>query len=737
MTGMALNVKGKEDFLREHRVDFLVVGGGLAGTAAAITAARCGLKTALVQNRPVLGGPAGSECDSAADGSIVGGASQYLNRNARETGIIEEWKQEAAYRLANGWRNHWSLVMREWCEREPNLTLLLNTEAYQVEMDGARIKAVTARTLGSELTHHISAPLFADCSGDSFLGFAAGAEFRMGREGRAEFGESQAPERADNKTMGSSLFFRAVDVGHPVPFLPPSWACRFESDADLPYRNHDNIAEGYWWLECGGELDTIADNEAIYRKLLSVLYGLWDHIKNRGDHGAANYAINWVAAIPGKRESRRLMGDYILTQNDLLKKPDFPDTVAYGGWHIDQHPIAGIFSKLHPCQAGDLILPGRYPIPFRCLYSRNVENLLMAGRNISASHVALGSTRVMATCALLGQAVGAAASLIEKRQTTPRGIVGHHMDELLTVLHGLDHVLVDTPVPTPGNVAKKATAAASSSMTLKMMASTAVEALSQPAGELCGQMFNVSSDRLESVTVKMNNRGGSPRPVTARLGHAVQAEVFPAQAGLAAATAMVEPGLGIDVRFDFNVNTTPGKLYFVQLSSEPELEVCLNHAYYPGLYHKLSARLNFCLEVIPEQRLFPPESVLDDYARAGERPHLWISDPEEPLPQQVTLSFPEPERCVAAELVFDTNLDFMQKEGAAPQCVRDYRLEGRVDGAWRILAAEAGNHHRFRRHAFPAVEIDAARLVITATNGDNAARVYQLRLIGEGKPQAE
>ena len=145
-----------------HEVDLLVVGGGVAGTVAAIAAARHGLKTVLVQNRPVLGGPSSSECSCNSDGACINGAQEYVNRNARECGILEEMKLEAYYRRANGWEQHWSLVLREWAEREPDLTLLLNTEAYEVEMDGCRIASVTARTLGSETTHRIIAPAYID-----------------------------------------------------------------------------------------------------------------------------------------------------------------------------------------------------------------------------------------------------------------------------------------------------------------------------------------------------------------------------------------------------------------------------------------------------------------------------------------------------------------------------------------------------------------------------------------------
>ncbi|MDD3927792.1 MAG: FAD-dependent oxidoreductase, partial [bacterium] len=384
-------------FLQRYDMDLVVIGGGVTGVVSAIAASRLGVKTLLIHNRPVLGGVSSQECIANANGNHVVGASEHVNRNARETGIIEELRLEARYLAANGWSQHWSIVLLDFCEREENLTLLLNTEAYNVEMEGANIRSVTARTIGSGITVEAYAPLFIDCSGDSFLAFNAGAEYRMGREGRDEFGEELAPEKADTKTMGSSIIFKALDTGSPIAFKAPAWAYKIESDDDLPYRIHHNYRSGWWWLEYGGELDTIADNEEIYRTLLSVLYGIWDHVKNGGGHDADNYVIDWVSTITGKRESRRLMGDVILSQHDVVNHTEFPDAVAYGGWPIDIHPPEGVFGKSHPGSTPPFIFPGIYRIPYRCLYSRNVDNLLMAGRNISVTHVALGTTRVTAT----------------------------------------------------------------------------------------------------------------------------------------------------------------------------------------------------------------------------------------------------------------------------------------------------------------------------------------------------
>ena len=713
--------------------DVVVVGGGVAGTVAAIAAARRGLKTVLVQDRPVLGGPSSSECSCNSNGAFINGASEYMNRNARECGVLEEMKLEAFYRRANGWEEHWSLVLREWAEREPNLTLLLNTLACDITMDGSRITSVTARTLGSDTQHCITASAYLDCSGDSFLGSAAGAEFRMGREGRDEFGESLAPEKPDKKTMGSSIAFRAIDMGHPVPFAAPPWAMKINSDDDLPYRVHTNPKQGFWWLEYGGELDTITDNEEIYRKLLSILFGVWDHAKNGGDHGAANYAINWVSSIPAKRESRRLIGDYILTQNDLTSHPDFPDTVAYGGWPIDIHPPEGVFSKGPPGSTPPFIFPGTYPIPFRCLYSLNIDNLLMAGRNISVTHVALGTTRVMATCALCGQAVASAAVLMCKYGITPREVGQEHIRELQTLLAEDDSVLPMVPIPVKG---LPAAVSASSEFTLKMTEATSSEPLIAPAkttDDPCDvppadrrrtQMFIASENRLDTFRVRLEAEDVSV---------VLKAELLDDQDHpVAFARAQAVNGIA---EFHFDAATVPGRRYAVRLPALSGVSVCLHRRYLPGISRKLDGCYldndNWCFETVPPLRPYPVDNAVNGLARPTEgSPNLWISEPG--MPQWLELDL-EKERTVSRiELIFDTNLDKTCCCGVPWECVRDYELQSRQDGKWMTLAKVSGNYQRRRQHTFNPVQTRKLRLLVTATNGDSSARVYEFRAMEAG-----
>jgi hypothetical protein len=242
-----------------------------------------------------------------------------------------------------------------------------------------------------------------------------------------------------------------------MPFKAPAWARKFTVE-DFKHRSIRSWEYGYWWIEWGGELDTIKDNRRIRHELLRILMGVWDYIKNGGQHPESeNWALEWVGMLPGKRESRRIVGEHILTQRELESAELFPDRVAYGGWPMDDHPPGGMDSRdLPPCQQIHFKQP--YSIPLRSLYSADLGNLFMAGRNLSASHVALTSTRVMATCSTLGQAVGTAAAFCAQRNVLPREVTGDpvRMAQLQQVLLCNDQSLLGIYNEDPDDLARKA-----------------------------------------------------------------------------------------------------------------------------------------------------------------------------------------------------------------------------------------------------------------------------------------
>lgn len=396
--------------------DVFVAGGGMAGVCAALAAARHGAKVILVQDRSRLGGNASSEVKM----HIVGADHHGQRPGWREGGIIEELRLDDAVNNPHRSFELWDLLLYDKLKSEPNLTLLLDTTLFAAETENGSIRRVLARCDKTEHLYRITARQFLDCTGDCRLGLEAGADHRVGREARSEFGESLAYDVADRQTLGSSILFTARDYGRPVPFTPPAWARKVTKEM-LRFRAVNSWEYGYWWIEWGGQLDSIRDNERIRFELLSIVLGVWDYIKNSGDQpSSVNWGMDWIGFLPGKRESRRLMGDYLLTQHDLEGKRGEPeDAVAIGGWPLDDHPPSG-FDAWQAPPFRSIKVPDVYSIPLRCLYSRNVRNLWMAGRNISATHAAFSSTRVMATCAVMGQAAGTAAALCARHGLTPR-----------------------------------------------------------------------------------------------------------------------------------------------------------------------------------------------------------------------------------------------------------------------------------------------------------------------------
>lgn len=405
------------------KFDLVVVGGGVAGTAAALTAARQGLKVALIQDRPVLGGNNSSEVRVHLGGRInldpypklgdvVNEIAPLRGGNAQPGDYYEDEKK------------------LEMVNAEKNISLFLNFRAFKVEKEGTTIKTVFARHIESSEELSFSAPLFADCTGDGTIGYLAGADFAMGRESKAEFNEPTAPEEADKMTMGSSVQWYSKEGDKSSDFP------EFNYGIDFNETNAQKVTMGEWTWETGMNFDQISDFERIRDYGMLVVYSNWSYLKNKSSFKEEykNRYLDWVAYIAGKRESRRLIGDMVLTEQDITDFVIYPDASAPTSWTIDLHypdpkntehfPGAefksiAVHKTIHP-----------YPIPYRCFYSRNINNLFMAGRNISVTHVALGTVRVMRTTGMMGEVVGMAASVAAKNKTTPRGVYQKHLDKL-------------------------------------------------------------------------------------------------------------------------------------------------------------------------------------------------------------------------------------------------------------------------------------------------------------------
>ena len=407
--------------------DLVVAGGGVAGMCAAVAAARQGLKVALIHNRPVLGGNNSAEVRVHLGGSIECGPYPNLGNMIKEFGHTRKGNAKPA-------ENYEDWKKMAFVEAEENVSLFLNAHVTGVEMADGAIAALLARDIETGELMRFSAPVFSDCTGDAAVGYLAGAEWRSGRESQAETGEPGAVEVADRQVLGSSVQWNSKDMGQLSPFPV------FEYGKVFTEESVQKVKGGEWTWETGMLRDQVFEAERVRDHGLLVVYSNWSYLKNHSSvkEQFADRALDWVAYIAGKRESRRLVGDVMLTQNDILGEVPYEDGTCAASWSIDLH---------YPDPANTAFFPGEefkavctqeyieiYPIPYRCFYSRNIPNLFMAGRNISVTHVALGTVRVMRTTAMMGEVVGLAASVCHRHGCLPRDVYKTHFADLHTLM---------------------------------------------------------------------------------------------------------------------------------------------------------------------------------------------------------------------------------------------------------------------------------------------------------------
>ncbi len=431
---------------KQIECDLCVVGGGMSGISAAISAAREGIKVVLMHERPVLGGNASSE--------IRMWICHARGENNRETGILEEISLENLYRNPTKSFAVWDTVLYDFVRREKNITLLLNCTCMDAETEEGsfrhgrtkRIKSITGYQMTTQTFFKVSAKYFCDSSGDSILAPLTGAEFRLGRESKEEFGEDTALTQPDKMTMGMSCLIQGRETHREIKYTPPEWSAKL-TEKDFKDRAPDKAGENqapdiydptenFWYLELGGDRDSIGDTEKIRDELLELATGTWNYVKNSGNFKSENWELDFLGFLPGKRESRRMCGEYMITQRDISDGRVFEDEIAYGGWPIDDHFPGGFYHKGVPNT--DVQTPSPYSIPYRALYSKNVENLFFAGRNISMTHMAMSSIRIMATCMLLGEAVGKAASIAAKNGIAPHDVYLKYIGTLQELLLNSD-----------------------------------------------------------------------------------------------------------------------------------------------------------------------------------------------------------------------------------------------------------------------------------------------------------
>ena len=779
----------------EQSFDFLVAGGGLAGVCAALAAARRGLKTCLVQERPVLGGNASSEIRVTPHGA---GLHHVWGR---ETGLIAEILSEERFRnhetrdTEGGWNNSvFDQVLYDLVIREENLTLHLNTTVVRVLMEGGaqpvevppntdkgyyerpacapsrRIVGLVARTLAAEVEMVLRAPLFVDATGDALVADRAGCGWRMGTESKAETGEWHAPEKASTDTMGNTIYIRAKDIGRDAPFTPPAWA-ELHHDPDFFYKQGRHPRDprgGFWWIEIGMPWHTIHDNEAIRHELTRHAFGVWDWMKNHDPalkEKCRTLAMEFLGQVPGKRESRRVYGRHWFNENEIQARVRYPDEVAYGGWRIDLHTPGGLLAptserslaaECEDDEYGVMGSVGPYGIPLRSLMARDVDNLFLAGRCFSTTHAALGSPRNMSTCALMGQAVGTAAALLRERGMDLPAL-GEDAARGGAAIQAVQQALLRDGCFLPNfanndraDLARGATASSSSSALLYGLspdeAAPHERMWTGPRASLdkvLAQNVWCSGGRLDRLELCLDNTGAAPVRVPVKL---VKVEsVFDYRVGgsgmLAEGTLTVPPGSGRWVGWDVSLGgVSPG---WLRLEIGPAADVyCVHtHGILPGhnAYGHLSAtRLRpwfsgLAFKVSPPQSAFGPEQVLTGVTRPHASTNQWRSDPSQGLPQWLELAWTAAQRISRIELTFPGQLltEPHIEEGfsVARQVAKDYAIEVDAgDGVWREVERISGNRAWRRSHALSeTVSARRLRVVITATNGDPAAALSEIR----------
>lgn len=723
----------------KKQADLVVVGGGLSGVCCAITAARRGIHVILVQDRPVLGGNASSEVRLW----VLGATSHMGNNNrwAREGGIIDELLVENMWRNPEGNPVIFDSIMLEMVRKEPKIVLLLNTAIHELEMQNGLVERVRGYNSQNQTAYILEAPLFVDASGDGILGFLAGAEFRMGAEARSEFDEGMAPETEEHSLLGHSLYFYSRDTGHPVRYVPPAFA--LQDITRIPRYRDIRVSESgcrLWWLEYGGSLDTVGQTEEIKWELWAVAYGVWNHIKNSGEFpDAENLTLEWMGTIPGKRESRRFMGDVILTQNDIVQQKTFPDAVSFGGWAIDLHPSDGVFSAKPGCT--QYHAKGVYQIPFRTMYSRNIPNLFLTGRLISATHIAFGSTRVMATCASNGQAVGMAAVICTKFGLQPRDLLAPER------MHQLQQDLLLAGQHIPGvvfhadqDLSRNASVSASSSLMLREL---------PRSGEL-------TEERSVALLIPFLQGAVPSLSLYARVERAatLRAELWTSERRgnttpdlrLSTLDVSLPSGDLVEVPLEFPVTLSAPAHYFVIVPMQPGIRLHLSKAQLPGVLtvsQKMNAAVaksvlqvppeNFGIDAfafwLPERRpharnlavrfhrplaLYDPLNVINGTNRPWRGTNAWAPAAEDQAPV-LTLHWKRPTELRSITITFDTDFDHPMEsvlmthpECVMPGCVRSFRVST-VEG---ITLAEVEEHHHTQWALLLETPVTTAGLLI-------------------------
>ncbi len=736
----------------EKYYDVVIAGGGLPGVCAAIAAARQGCRVALVNNRGYIGGNASAEILVAVCGAT---GAQEFNFFAREDGIIEEILLENLHRNKNGNRYIWDAVLMDFIYSEKNIDLYLNTTVCEAETEDSEIKNILAVSSLSETQFRMYAPIFIDDTGDGTLGYLAGAEYMVGRESKETYGEMIAPDEADRWVLPSTLVFYGKDTGAPVKYIPPKFALDVTKTKLLSNRKipESNYYRNQWFYELDGNLEQTKDIEQIIRDHRSFVYGLWNYIKNSGKYESQNLDLEYVSCIPGRREWRRLVGDVILTEGDVINGTQFEDAVGYGGWSIDLHALEGIHSD--DIQNRHYILRGIFRIPYRSLYSKNIKNLMMASRCLSASHVAHGATRLIATLSMLGQAVGTAASMCAKKGCTPRDVYTRHMDELRLTLRQNDHTVLSHPLDDPEDIARNAVFTASSTLSpesmltpdgYKSMSDGEGFAIVTPAADGTKDIklaLTAECDTDISYRIYATSNYESYDPHTLIFENSVSVKAT----GDTGTVVTLPIGADVDGRYifiDIDKNEalsigytreiTPLTMSLVKRKNERETtwdayKRCVKEYIYR------QPALSFCFSA---GYIHSAEYLSNGHTRPYGRTNMWVSDTDA-RGSYIDIELKREEALGTMVLTFDSGLNREYRNSRTydfdvmPELITGYTVYAEIGGKLAPVYSTDGNYQRVNRVDLSGVRTSKLRVAFDSTGGVRRACVYNISLYKQAK----
>lgn len=710
--------------------DLVVIGGGMAGVCAAISAAREGVSVTLVQDRPVLGGNASSEVRLW----ILGATSHMGNNNrwAREGGLIDEILVENLYRNKEGNTIIFDTILLEKVKNEKNITLLLNTSVYEVAKSNATtISQVTAFCSQNSTIYLLEAPLFCDASGDGIVGFQAGAAFRMGAETVEEFGELFAPDISFGALLGHTIYFYSKDAGKPVKYVAPEFALK--DITKIPrYKDIGSSSQGckFWWLEYGGRKDTIHDSEDIKWELWKVVYGVWDYIKNSGNFpDAENLTLEWVGTIPGKRESRRFEGLYMMKQQDVIEQRLCADAVAFGGWAVDLHPADGVYDSKPGCI--QYHSKGIYQIPMRSLISSNIDNLFIGGRIMSATHVAFGSTRVMATTAHTGQAIGHGAAICVKNKILPKQLIEKkQILELQQALNLNGQSIPEIAINQDTNLIKKASLTTSSNLKFKgftpdgswyPLETGIAQLLPLIAGVKYSYSFQFLSNKTTSIQVELR--------ICEKTGHytpdvILESKTIPLDAGEQ------------EVEFSFDTVLDKNQYAFITFLKNEDVSIRSSNQRSTGIMSLFNGANkavnnngkqtppenvgidsfefwipqrrpqghNMAFTITPALEIYESENLTNGYVRPYLGTNAWAANLDDTQPK-ISIKWAAVQTIKSIKLFFDTDYDHAMEsslyghpESVMPFCVRQFRIR---DQSGKIVFKKSHNHQTISAIVLP------------------------------------